>query len=734
MTRISLDELNELLGPPTYDTRTGAPLDVRLGVSSAPTPLDALVFLQRHYGAENVTPWGAGNFLIPHPVTGEPMLYNEENPDFFGIPVPTIGDVVSAVPEMGEFAGGVAGAASMGLLAPETAGASLLAVPVAAGAGAAAGREGVARAVRGLLDVPDSRTIEQQAGDVATTFALNAGGQMAGDAALRGIGSAIAPIGRWRSGAGLPRTLDDASRLGVRLPAGAATGSPVVAAAERGLAAFPTGGGPFHRALAETHEGLQEAFERVGQDIATAGGANPAGRVPRGPQSIGQTAQQAMGARVAPHSPTAGGAVGRFTATQAGMSDDVLRLVGAETIADTSSLTGLRDRMLQQIVDAGGEIDGTDVISYGNRGDLRGAYQAVSGVLDSGARSPRGGMSFAELRGQRTGLGEDLAAADVTGYAGRQGAGGRELYGAMSDDLISTAGNVSREAQNALLLHDDFVRHWREVEFPVISRVVDAATPEQAYRILRQNIAEGGSMLQAVRRNATPEEWDSVASGMWQILGRATPGRAAGEELGQELGEFSFDTFVTNWNRLSPEAKNALFGGSRYSGVVDDMNRLVRVATALKEGGRFENFSNTGRATGMQMSILGSLGLGIGVDAASGGALFAGSVVAPNMASRLLQSPRFVQWLASPPTQGNAAAHIGRLVAIVEAEPELRDAMSDYLTAVGSMTEAQMQGLAELQATSSQHGQQGEQRFGEFLDSIGYRQEFEEWSQGRGSR
>ena len=49
------------------------------------------------------------------------------------------------------------------------------------------------------------------------------------------------------------------------------------------------------RALDDTQRQLSEAFDRVGTGLATGGGRDPAGAMPRGPQSIGETVQGAMG-------------------------------------------------------------------------------------------------------------------------------------------------------------------------------------------------------------------------------------------------------------------------------------------------------------------------------------------------------------------------------------------------------------------------------------------------------
>ena len=51
-------------------------------------------------------------------------------------------------------------------------------------------------------------------------------------------------------------------------------------------------------------------------------------------------------------------------------------------------------------------------------------------------------------------------------------------------------------------------------------------------------------------------------------------------------------------------------------------------------------------------------------------------MVAPRYAAKLITSPSFVKWLTTPLTNPNGiSAHLGRLVAIAVAEPELREAI-----------------------------------------------------------
>ncbi len=62
--------------------------------------------------------------------------------------------------------------------------------------------------------------------------------------------------------------------------------------------------------------------------------------------------------------------------------------------------------------------------------------------------------------------------------------------------------------------------------------------------------------------------------------------------------------------------------------------------------------------------------------------------MAPRVAARLITSPAFVRWLTTPVTKVNGiAAHLGRLAGIMEAEPELREGITQYMAALQAVAE-----------------------------------------------
>lgn len=108
---------------------------------------------------------------------------------------------------------------------------------------------------------------------------------------------------------------------------------------------------------------------------------------------------------------------------------------------------------------------------------------------------------------------------------------------------------------------------------------------------------------------------------------------------------FSMSTFLTNWAKVSPEAKQVLFAriGPKYNA---DMDAIARVASNVRDGSRvFANPSGTSQAAAQAGAVtaaatsmlLGRLDVTAGVIGAAGGA---------NLLGRLMTNPDAVRWLA----------------------------------------------------------------------------------------
>ena len=182
--------------------------------------------------------------------------------------------------------------------------------------------------------------------------------------------------------------------------------------------------------------------------------------------------------------------------------------------------------------------------------------------------------------------------------------------------------------------------------FSQVFRADERGQPERAFMDVFAMGTEGyranANALRGVKSSLRPEEWGEVVSEVVRRMGVATPGAqdAAGEV-------FSPATFVTNWNRLSPEAKALFFDGKALpNGFRGQMDALVRVVERGKDAGAQLNKSRSG-------SVMGNLAVGSALGSAGASMdpaaiLTAGAAaIGANATARLMTQPRFLRALRS---------------------------------------------------------------------------------------
>ena len=179
------------------------------------------------------------------------------------------------------------------------------------------------------------------------------------------------------------------------------------------------------------------------------------------------------------------------------------------------------------------------------------------------------------------------------------------------------------------------------------------------------------AQLVGIMKAMPPQEANSVRATIINRMGSAT----AGSANDTAKPTFSFDTFLTNWNNMSPRAKGAMFPPETRAA----LNDLAKVSQAVKEAGGSANRSNTTGAVTVQ-GLLSTAGywflepftLGTGLLAQYG-------------AGRLLASPKFARLLAGAPRQSTPAAEqafSARLSGLAKAEPTLAREIGLYQQAL----------------------------------------------------
>jgi hypothetical protein len=634
---------------------TGAPLGVRAAVGSSTTSEDKLATLKKFF--PDAQPYDKDNFIYTDPKTGRATLMNEKNPVLFGVPLPTMGDIAGALPEISEFVGAGTGAALMSPFGP-------VGMVAGAGTGGAAFKKLYEMGMQYGGPSVETRGGAEQATGVTKDILLNAIGQRGGQLAEKYLPQLLTPIQQKLMGLrqGIPQA---ASRLGIKLPAGVATQSPAVQRLEAGLAQTPGGA----QVIAPKYELMQEQMGTAARNIAE--DISRASKTPT-PQIFAE--KGGLGKFLQEGSQAAGK---RFEERREQIDDIVANAVGSQNRFPATNTAQLVAQLQAEIAK-----------SPQTLGPI---YQPVIDRalrVVSDAQSGFGGVPFAALRKERTSIGKDLARPDISGLSDTSNFA--RLYDALRKDIVAAANQSGDIASRAIRLHDRYVRFNREVNLPALQKIVDQNLDVNAVNFAMAGTKDGMGRLQLLMRNFRPEERDTLAASVWQQLGNAKAGIKEGADVGADSYEFSANTFLTNWNNLSDSAKRVLFSGERYRNIIPSINDLVKVTTGAREAGKAVNTSNTGGAQMVTSALLGAGGLvggGVGGDmtqALVGGlSALSGLVLTSNTAAKLLESPRFIRWVSDTSklvanNPNTLTTQIAKLSAIATAEPGMSDAIEAY--------------------------------------------------------
>lgn len=226
---------------------------------------------------------------------------------------------------------------------------------------------------------------------------------------------------------------------------------------------------------------------------------------------------------------------------------------------------------------------------------------------------------------------------------------------AMEEDVTGTMANAGREgAANAFKTANAYWRQRVETLDDALQPILGPdATPERILDSVNAMARGGKGGVQRLVRviNSLPEEdRGNIRATIVDRLGRAKAGM---QDAGGEV--FSPAEFLTNWNKMSPEAKSALFGrDKKLSQALDD---IAILADSTKQAQRFVNQSQTAGAQNYAnlFNVMAGAGV-IGGATATGAGNFGvalTSVVLPLVLTRLsanaLTSQRLVRYLANAP-------------------------------------------------------------------------------------
>jgi len=687
----------------SIDTQSGAPAGIRAQVAAAQRQEDKLTTLKQffpdavpvevfdpEFGAAK---FGRGNFVFTNPENGQLTLFDEDI-RIFGIPVPTLGDFADVGPEIAETVGGLGGGAigaagAATLTAPTIIGsipAATAGFVVGEGLGSATAREMYINILDYFGETEDNRTGLERLGDFSTTAAINAAAGPIVSKVIDGVKFvAGAPIRYASRAMSVPakEAFERMASAGVTAPTlGQVTGSPLFNLIENSvLANLPTSTVTMRNAAQQTIRQIDEATQNLAEKF---GGA----------RTTSDAAYRVMDAAQA--------ARARYDEKVSAMYREVGNLIPDGLTSEAKNTVQFVQKYLADSKTATG------------KDDLGAALrQAEKVMLDA----KNGALSYDRLKDFRSSLMKTVRKAESQGALDKSEQRVKELIGYVTrdlDDLVGSAGSrqmdlfdektgssLGQQILDKYKAANSFVSQNQKkggnIAFidDVIKRGESEATG--ALRYVLSGSKEGAERIEKLRSQFTPEEFEVLSGYMLGKMGTPTPSAMGVSEIGEAAARegaevvsdagFSPARFLTNWNNLSPEAKQALFNGTEYKDLVPKLDDLVfTIERVGKAASDMSNPSGTGRA----VAAMGMLGV-LGADTAFGRMMGSdgfeygfGSLIGPYAGAKLMTNPDFVKWLTvgveksvyNPKSFGQ---HVRRLGQIFEVNPDIRDEVRGVL-------------------------------------------------------
>lgn len=263
------------------------------------------------------------------------------------------------------------------------------------------------------------------------------------------------------------------------------------------------------------------------------------------------------------------------------------------------------------------------------------------------AGPPRNTLPWQAVKQTRTMIGNEIADNSLISPVSNNK--WRPLYGALSEDMGQAAAANGPAAQQAFNRATDFTRSGA-ARLERVAPFAQTTAPEQAFTAMVNASRENVSTLQAVKKTLPEDARGTVAGTVIERLGRANNGVQNAEGTA-----WSPDTFLTNWNKMAPKARDELFSGFPNSAeVAQNVDNVAKAASMMRESSKmWANPSGSG-------ANLAARGLLAGLGAAGGSSLLGllnplvplgigGGLLATRGAAGALTNPELVRQM----TQGN---------------------------------------------------------------------------------
>lgn len=200
-----------------------------------------------------------------------------------------------------------------------------------------------------------------------------------------------------------------------------------------------------------------------------------------------------------------------------------------------------------------------------------------------------GSLRWDEVRALRSSIGQ--AVGKISGpLADRAGGEIKQLYGALSKDLEATAKATGPAAYNAWKVFNKHYAESRRMVDEVLDIVSASKTgnhPERAFEALYSLGRDKGGRaniqrLREIKKAMPADAWGETVSSIIRMMGNGPDG-------------FSPARYMTEWGKISPQAKRVFFGGDKVpQGLLREMNDLALVAERSRGAEQLINHSRSG--------------------------------------------------------------------------------------------------------------------------------------------
>lgn len=414
------------------------------------------------------------------------------------------------------------------------------------------------------------------------------------------------------SAATAQNNISTAAKSGTKLTAGQATGSPVLQKAEAAMGAM-WGGGPIQKAAEQRAASLDNHVSGIIDNLTTPGATlspTSAGTgINKGIDATKQSMRDAEGAAY----------------------DKVDALVPEDHPVDVS----------HSIQIAKGLAAPTSQEALNTAIAPSGIAKFASALTESAAD---GHLNYSDLSQLRSAVGAKIDRGFAPANPAENGAY-QQLYKALTLDKNAGAAAISPEASQAVGQANSLYKA-NSMRRDTLNKILKNAggTPEGLYQAATGKMKNGATTINNVMGAIDPDEQNLVRATVLDRMGRAVP--SAQDETGSV---FSPESFLTKWNGMSREAKDALFGSSGPSSQLrSNLDSFTSTLSTLRKANALKNPSGTGpliaHAIGVG-NIISDVALGIFTGhpiALAGMAL----PVANNILARGLTNPKTAAWLA----------------------------------------------------------------------------------------